>query len=98
MKLEWYHPWHFGPNEYRLLCKIHDGDERDEHVVCIGWLYDMTHLLIRLQRWARRRLRVARVRQVLLMALHLLLGLESLLSTLGPDLLFQDILGYVALV
>lgn len=98
VKLEWYNFWYEKPNEHRQLCKIYDGDERDESVVCIGWLYDKTHLLIRLQRWARRRLRVARVRQVLLMALHPRLGSESLLSTLGVDLLFQDILGYVGAI
>lgn len=97
VQLEWYFPYFgSGPHDYRLLCKIHDGDERDDHVVCIGWLYNVTHLLIRLQRWTRRMLRVARARQVLCMALHQRLGETSLLSTLGPDILFQDILAYVA--
>jgi hypothetical protein len=96
VKLEWYHPYLSAPNEYRLLCKIHDGDEQDQHVICIGWLYNVTHLLIRLQRWIRRMLRVARARRVLCMALHPRLGKNSLLSTLGPDILFQKILAYVA--
>ncbi len=98
VKLEWYHPYHSGPKEYRILCKIHDGDERDDHVVCIGWLYNVTHFLIRLQRWVCRMQRVARVRQVLLIAIHPRLGSKSPLSTLGPDIRFQDILTYVSQV
>ncbi len=96
VKLEWYQAWRAGPDEWRLLCKIHDGDEQDCHVICIGWLYNVTHSLIRLQRWVRRMQLVARARQALLMALHPRLGAMCLLASLGPDLLFQDIMGLVA--
>lgn len=86
VKLEWFNPYLYDPAECRLLCKIHDGDEQDRNVICIGLLYDVTHALIRLQRWTRRVV-VGRARRLaVLMCLHARLGEMSGLAVLGADL------------
>ncbi len=87
VKLEWYNSYIYGPIEYRLLCKTHDGDKQDQHVICIGWLYNVMHALIRLQRWTRLVV-VGRgaLRLAVLMCLHARLGKKSELGWLGTDL------------
>ena len=80
--------------EFRLGCSICVGEACFRDQVCDGWLENITHLLIKLQRWIRRKQRAGRVRSALLMALHPRLGALSPLAELGPDILFQGIFAH----
>ena len=75
-------------NEYKFELDIIDG--RESHgleAAHYAWLENVTHNLVRIQSWAKRMLRRARVRLVLLMALHPRLGKKAGIAVLGPDLL-----------
>jgi len=54
-----------------------------------AWLENVNHVLVRIQRWAKRMLRQARVRLVLLMALHPRLGAKAGIAELGPDIILD---------
>jgi len=77
-------------NEYKFELDVLDGREsRGEFKAAAhyAWLENVTHKLVRIQRWAKRMLRRARVRLVLLMALHPRLGAKAGIAALGPDLI-----------
>jgi hypothetical protein len=71
----------------RFQCIAFETDVRIERHVQRGRLENVTHNLVRIQRWTKRILRRARVRLVLLMALHPRLGAKAGIAELGPDLI-----------
>jgi hypothetical protein len=73
--------------EFKFQCIVFETDERFQRHVQNARLENVTHNLVRIQRWAKRMLRRARVRLVLLMALHPRLGAKAGIAELGPDLL-----------
>lgn len=88
--------WH-RKNEYRFECDICNGYEpwrgREPRPVHYAWMENITHSLIRLQRWIRRVvIRQGRARLALLMGLHPRLGQQSLLGELGHDMLVGMVL------
>ena len=83
-----------GTNEYKFELDVyHDSFETRElefkEAALYAWVENVTHVLVRLQRWAKRMLRRARVRLVLLMALHPRLGNKAGIAVLGPDLIHK---------
>ncbi len=74
-------------NEYKFKCIVCETDERFKWSVLYARLENVMHNLVRIQRWTKRMLRRARVRLVLLMALHPRLGAKAGIAVLGPDLL-----------
>ena len=74
-------------NDIKFQCIVFETDERFQGHVQNARLENVTHNLVRIQRWAKRMLRRARVRLVLLMALHPRLGAKAGIAVLGPDLL-----------
>jgi len=76
-----------GTNEYKFQLADNDSRKPCELAALYAWVENVTHVLVRLQRWAKRMLRRARVRLVLLMALHPRLGAKAGIGALGPDLL-----------
>ena len=73
--------------EFKFQCIVFETDERFQRHVQNARLENVTHNLVRIQRWAKRMLRRARVRLVLLMALHPRLGAKAGIAELGPDLM-----------
>lgn len=74
-------------NEYKFQLADNDSRKPCKRAALYAWVENVTHVLVRLQRWAKRMLRRARVRLVLLMALHPRLGAKAGIGALGPDLL-----------
>jgi hypothetical protein len=90
--LFWQFPWFervWSITEFRLICSICDGEASYEDEVCTVWLENVSHLLIKLQRWIRRKLWEDKKRLVLLMALHPRLGARSPLAELSPDIILN---------
>lgn len=85
-------------NEYRFECDVCDGTEPgrrcEAKVVHYAWLENLTHCLIRLQRWIRRVVvRRGQIRLALLMGLHPRLGRHCTLGALGHDIILGPLVG-----
>ena len=79
-------------NEYRFECDVCDGTEPERRcesrIVHYAWLENVSHALIRLQRWIRRVVvRRGQIRLALLMAMHPRLGHHCTLAALGHDII-----------
>jgi len=75
--------------EFKFQCIVFETDERFQGHVLNARLENVTHNLVRIQRWAKRMLRRVKVRLVLLMALHPRLGNKAGIAALGPDLMLR---------
>lgn len=76
----------FVPHEYTARCLV--SEKRGKRLVDVhsGWLENLNHLLIRLQRWSRRMVKRRRV-VALCMGTHERLGAQCVLCGMGSDML-----------
>jgi hypothetical protein len=74
------------PFEFTGRCTLFEKKGKTDHEIYEGRLENLSHLLIRLQRWTRRVLHRVRV-LALCMAFHPRLGGKSWLAELGEDIL-----------
>jgi hypothetical protein len=82
------HTGRWNKKEFRYLSDICDGwKDRLSDFLHSGRLENVHHVLIRLQRWTKRVLRLRKIRLALLMSLHPRLGQHCALGELGHDIL-----------
>ena len=75
------------PLEFTIKCIIFERMNKRDNVIHEGRLENLTHVIIRLQRWTKRMLERRRA-LALCMALHARLGGQSRLAELGEDMFF----------